>query len=171
MTSAPSWVATAARQTPSDFAIDVNGKRHTVRCRPDVPLLYVLRRQLGLVGTRFGCGLGQCGACVVLMDGRPVNSCDLPMWSAAEHQITTIEGLSADGEPGPVQQAFLAEQAAQCGYCMSGLIVAATALLADSPRPTEPEVRRALDGHLCRCGSHQRVVRAVMRAAGNTYGE
>lgn len=165
MTAAPSWVQAASRQAAEDFTLHVNGENRTVTCRPDVPLLYVLRGQLELTGTRFGCGLGQCGACTVLLDGRPVTSCDLPVRSAVGHQVTTVEGLSAGGRPSRVQEAFLAEQAAQCGYCMSGLVVAATALLAESPRPAEEEVRHRLDGHLCRCGSHQRVVRAVLRAA------
>jgi nicotinate dehydrogenase subunit A len=165
MTAGPSWVQEAARQESEDFSLHVNGEARTVTCRPGVPLLYVLRGQLGLTGTRFGCGLGQCGACTVLLDGQPAASCDLPVWSAAGHEVTTVEGLSDGGRPSPVQEAFLAEQAAQCGYCMSGLVVAATALLAESPDPAEEEIRQRLDGHLCRCGSHQRVIRAVRRAA------
>jgi nicotinate dehydrogenase subunit A len=124
-----------------------------------------LRNELGLVGSRFGCGSGQCGACFVLVDGRPMASCDMPASFAEGKNITTIEGLGSNGELHPVQRALIAEQAAQCGYCMSGIAVAAAALLASNRKPTEQQVREALDKHLCRCGSHNRVVRAVMRAA------
>ena len=143
----------------------VNGATREVMAKPDTPLLYVLRNDFGLVGSRYGCGSGQCGACYVLIDGRPMASCDLPVSFAAGKQITTIEGLGRDGELHPVQKALIAEQAAQCAYCMSGIAVSAAALLATNKRPTEAEVRAALDKHLCRCGSHNRVVKAVMRAA------
>ena len=145
--------------------LTINGTARSVDAKPDTPLLYVLRNDLGLVGSRFGCGSGQCGACFVLVDGRPTASCDMPVSFAEGKKITTIEGLGADGELHPVQQALIDEQAAQCGYCMSGIAVAAAALLSSNPRPTEKQVREALDKHLCRCGSHNRVVRAVMKAA------
>jgi len=145
--------------------LEVNGVRRPVAAHRDTPLLYVLRNDLGLVGSRFGCGSGQCGACFVLVDGRAMASCDLPIWSVEGKQITTVEGLGANGELHAVQKALIAEQAAQCGYCMSGISIAAAALLAANKRPTEAEVRAALDKNLCRCGSHNRVVKAVMRAA------
>jgi nicotinate dehydrogenase subunit A len=145
--------------------LTVNGSTRAVDAKPDTPLLYVLRNDLGLVGSRFGCGSGLCGACYVLIDGRPMASCDLPVSFAAGKEITTIEGLGADGELHAVQKALIAEQAAQCGYCMSGIAVSAAALLATNKRPSEEQVRAALDKHLCRCGSHNRVVKAVMRAA------
>ena len=140
----------------------VNGKTVEVKAEENTPLLYVLRNDLGLVGTRFGCGGGQCGACFVMIDGRAMASCDLPMSFVMNKSITTVEGLEAKH---PVQKALLAEQAAQCGYCMSGIIISATALLARNASPSEKEVKEALDKNLCRCGSHNRVVRAVMRAA------
>src|SRR5690242_19012552 len=121
-----------------------------VEVDPDTPLLYVLRNDLGLVGSRFGCGSGQCGACFVLVDGRPMASCDLPISFLEDKSITTVEGLGRNGDPHPVQKALLAEQAAQCGYCMSGIAVSAAALLSQTPFPTEEEIRKALDKHLCR---------------------
>jgi nicotinate dehydrogenase subunit A len=145
--------------------LTVNGSVRPVDAKADTPLLYVLRNELGLVGSRFGCGSGQCGACFVLVDGRPMASCDMPVSFAEGKKITTVEGLGADGELHAVQKALVAEQAAQCGYCMSGIAVAAAALLSTNRKPTEQQVREALDKHLCRCGSHNRVVRAVMRAA------
>jgi len=145
--------------------LSVNHKEVQVQAKADTPLLYVLRNDLGLVGSRFGCGSGRCGACFVLVDGRPIASCDLPIWSVEGKQITTVEGIGGDGELHPVQKALIEEQAAQCAYCMSGIAVSAAALLATNRRPTEQEVREALDKHLCRCGSHNRVVRAVLRAA------
>ena len=138
----------------------VNGQPVEVPANESTPLLYVLRNDLGLVGTRFGCGSGQCGACFVMVDGRPMASCDLPISFVAGKSVTTVEGLN-----GKVQKALLAEQAAQCGYCMTGIIISATALLAGNASPSEKEVKEALDKNLCRCGSHNRVVRAVMRAA------
>ena len=140
--------------------IQVNGISHEVTAKDDTPLLYVLRNDLGLVGTRFGCGSGQCGACFVLVDGRPMASCDMPLSFAEGKKITTVEGLD-----GRIQRALVAEQAAQCGYCMSGIAVSAAAFLSQNSKPSEKEVREALDKHLCRCGSHGRVVKAVMRAA------
>ena len=145
--------------------LTVNGANREVVAKPDTPLLYVLRNDFGLVGSRYGCGSGQCGACYVLIDGRPMASCDLPVSFAAGKQITTIEGLGTNGELHAVQKALIAEQAAQCGYCMSGIAVSAAALLTANKRPTEAQVRAALDKHLCRCGSHNRVVKAVLKAA------
>jgi nicotinate dehydrogenase subunit A len=145
--------------------IHVNGETRSVAATPDTPLLYVLRNDLGLVGSRFGCGGGQCGACFVLVDGRAMASCDLPLWSVANKAITTVEGLGGKGELHPVQRALIAEQAAQCGYCMSGIAVAAAALLSANKTPSESEIRATLDKNLCRCGSHNRVVRAVQHAA------
>src|SRR5246127_3718761 len=150
--------------------LTVNGQRREVVAADDTPLLYVLRNHLGLKGTRFGCGVGLCGACFVLADDRPVYSCDTPLWSVAGKAIRTVEGLGTDGEPHPVARALIAGQAAQCGYCMSGIVVAAAALLAANPDPTEAEVRAALDPNLCRCGSHNRVVRAVRSAAAEMRG-
>ena len=145
--------------------LSVNGVEHAVAADPDTPLLYALRNDLELRGTRFGCGSGQCGACFVLIDGHATPACDTPLWSAAGKEITTVEGLGKGGTLHPLQQAFLAEQAAQCGYCTSGILISAAALLAGNPRPTEGEVRAALDRNLCRCGSHNRMVRAVLRAS------
>jgi nicotinate dehydrogenase subunit A len=141
--------------------IEVNGARHDVAAAPDTPLLYVLRNYLGLMGTRFGCGSGQCGACFVIVDGRAMASCDMPLSFAVNTKITTIEGL--DGEH-PVQKALERHQAAQCGYCMSGIVMSAVALLANQESPSEETIRAALDNNLCRCGSHNRVVRAILDA-------
>jgi nicotinate dehydrogenase subunit A len=129
------------------------------------PLLYVLRGTLGLHGPKFGCGLGQCGACTVLVDEREVQSCTMPVSRIPGRNVTTLEGLGTPEDPDSVQAAFIEEQAAQCGYCTSGLIMAAKALLARTPTPTVDEVKAALEGHLCRCGTHTRIVRAVMRAS------
>ena len=145
--------------------LEVNGQRRSVSAGPDTPLLYVLRNDLGLVGSRFGCGTGQCGACFVIVEGKAVPSCDTPLWSVAGKKVTTVEGLAKGGELHPVQKALLAEQAAQCGYCISGIAVAAAALLSTNLNPSEKQVREALDRNLCRCGAHNRVVRAVLRAA------
>ncbi len=145
--------------------LTVNGVESELEASPDTPLLYALRNDLGLKGTRFGCGSGQCGACFVLIDGHPAPACDTPLWGVAGKSITTVEGLGAGGELHFLQEAFLAEQAAQCGYCTSGILISAAALLLKKPRPTESEVREALDRNLCRCGSHNRMVRAVLRAA------
>jgi nicotinate dehydrogenase subunit A len=151
---------------PESFRLQVNGTTRVLRCRPDTPLLYLLRNDLGLVGTRFGCGLAQCGACFVLVDGRAVPSCDLPVWAAEGKAVRTVEDLAGEAGSSELQQAFLAEQAAQCGYCTSGILISATALLAGNPDPDEAAVRAALEPNLCRCGSQPRVIRAVLRAAG-----
>src|SRR5215472_12064158 len=144
-----------------ELVITVNGERHAVQAAPDTPLLYVLRNELGLNGPLFGCGLEQCGACTVLRGAEAVKSCMLPVGEVAGSQITTLEGLGTTVEPHPVQQAFIEQQAAQCGYCSPGLIVTAAALLWRNPHPTDEQIRAALDGNLCRCGSHARVLRAV----------
>jgi len=149
----------------------VNGQRREVRTEPDTALLYVLRNHLGLKGTRFGCGLGLCGACLVLVDGQAAYSCDLPLQSVRDSEITTVEGLGAPGQPHPVMRALIAGQAAQCGYCLSGVIIAAAALLERNPDPSDEEVRAALDSNLCRCGSHNRIVHAVLAAAAELRGE
>jgi nicotinate dehydrogenase subunit A len=143
----------------------VNGTERVIQCEPDAPLLDVLRQDLGLAGPRFGCGVGLCGACFVLIGGRARSSCDFPAWAAEGQDITTVEGLADGGTMHPVQQAVVDEQAAQCGYCTSGMIVSAVALLRDNPAPTEADVRSALDGNLCRCGSHLRILKAVLRAS------
>jgi nicotinate dehydrogenase subunit A len=145
--------------------LEVNGQRRSVSAGPDTPLLYVLRNDLGLVGSRFGCGTGQCGACFVMVEGKALPSCDTPLWSVAGKKVVTVEGLAKGGELHPVQKALLAEQAAQCGFCISGIAVAAAALLSNNRNPSEQQVREALDRNLCRCGAHNRVVRAVLRAA------
>ena len=150
---------------PPAVRLTVNGELREVHAEDDTPLLYVLRNHLGLKGTRFGCGLGMCGACFVLADGHPIYSCDTPLWSVRDKEICTVEGLTSEGGPHRVARAILEGQAAQCGYCMSGIVVAAAALLADNPNPSEAEVRAALDPNLCRCGSQNRVVRAVLAAA------
>ena len=147
------------------FSLRINGSDRTVQAEDHAPLLDVLRNACGLKGTRFGCGSGECGACHVLVDGVSVPSCDTPVSAAAGKDIVTVEGLAPQGRPGVLQQAFIAEQAGQCGYCLSGILATATALLARTPEPTEAQVRTALDGHLCRCGAHNRIVRAVLRAA------
>jgi nicotinate dehydrogenase subunit A len=145
--------------------LEVNGKRHDVTAEAETPLLYVLRNDLKLKGARFGCGLGQCGSCTVIVDGKPVQSCDFPLSAAVGKKITTIEGLARNGKPHPLQQAFIDEQAAQCGYCVTGIIMSAKALLDANPRPSDAEIRAALKGNLCRCGTHLRILRAIKRAA------
>ena len=148
------------------LTLQVNGAPRDVEIDdPATPLLYVLRNDLGLTGTKFGCGLAQCGACTVHLDGQAVRSCSTPVSAAVGRQVTTVEGLGSPERPDPVQAAFIAEQAAQCGYCTAGLVMTARAFLQQNRRPTEPEVKQALAGNLCRCGSHVRVIRAVMRAA------
>lgn len=147
-----------------ELRLTVNGTSHCVAGDPDTPLLDVLRHDLGLSGPRFGCGLGLCGACFVLIDGQARSSCDYPAWAAEGKEVTTVEGLRNGGALNAVQQAFLDEQAAQCGYCTSGMIVSAVALVRANPAAAEAEVRQALDGNLCRCAVHGRIVAAVMKA-------
>jgi nicotinate dehydrogenase subunit A len=131
----------------------------------DTPLLHILRNDLGLNGPKYGCGLGECGSCTVLIDGVPARSCVIPFPAVAGRAVTTLEGLGTAGDPHPVQRAFIAEQAAQCGYCLNGMIMTAKALLDRNPRPTDDEIRRELSGNLCRCGTHVEILRAVRRAA------
>jgi len=145
--------------------IKVNGRSSSVDVEPSTPLLYVLRNDLSMSGPRFGCGLGQCGACTVLMNGTPIRSCVTPASAAVGNEITTLEGLGTAAQPHPVQAAFIAEQAAQCGYCSNGMIMSATALLERNPNPSVQEIREALDAYLCRCGTHTRIIKAVRRAA------
>jgi nicotinate dehydrogenase subunit A len=148
------------------YTLRVNGRTVNVDSwDPAQPLLYVLRNSLGLHGAKFGCGLGQCGACTVLVDGKAERSCTLPVNRAAGRTVTTIEALGSPEKPDRVQAAFITEQAAQCGYCTNGMIMAATALLKDTPRPALDQVKQALAGNLCRCGTHTRILSAVMRAA------
>ena len=147
--------------------LNVNGTRHTIEAEPDMPLLYALRDDLGMKDPRFGCGLAQCGACTVLVDGKPVRSCVTPIDTLGQSEITTVEGLGTLEHPHPLQAAFMAEQAAQCGYCIAGMIMAAKALLDRNPQPSPAEVRQGLAENLCRCGTHNRIVRAVLRAAQN----
>ncbi|NMO15351.1 (2Fe-2S)-binding protein [Pyxidicoccus fallax] len=148
------------------FTLKVNGRAHTVDVPEDTPLLYVLRDELGLNGAKYGCGVGQCGACTVLSNGTSLRSCVVPAARLGGRELTTLEGLRApDGAPHPLQKAFLAEQAGQCAYCIPGMLMAAAALLREKPRPSEAEIRTALDANLCRCGSHNRIVRAIQRAA------
>jgi nicotinate dehydrogenase subunit A len=148
----------------ADFTLKVNGVAHNLSAESDTPLLYVLRNDIGLNGPKFGCGLAQCGACTVLIGGRPVRSC-VRQISEVKGDITTIEGLGSVDNLHPLQKAFIEEQACQCGYCGNGMLMSAKALLERNPRPTNEEIRQALNGHLCRCASHNRIVRAVQRAA------
>jgi nicotinate dehydrogenase subunit A len=146
-------------------SLKVNGAVHSVPAEPDTPLLYVLRNDLGLNAAKFGCGLGQCGACTVLVDGAAVRSCVTPIGALGQSEITTLEGLGTVERPHPLQAAFMAEQAVQCGYCIPGMIMLAKALLDRVEQPSEAEVRLGLAGHLCRCGTHNRIVRAILKAA------
>ncbi len=147
--------------------LSVNGRTVSVSVDdPETPLLYVLRNELGLHGPRFGCGLGQCGACTVHIDGNAARSCITPLSSVADGKVVTLEGLGTDEHPHPVQQAFIDEQAVQCGYCINGMIMQSAALLAHNPKPTEQQIKAELANNLCRCGTHLRIVRAVKRAAG-----
>ncbi len=147
------------------FKLRVNQSFATVDCDGQTPLLYALRNDLSLNGPKFGCGLGQCGACTVLIDGQPVRSCVMPVAAVGGRSIVTLDGLSTNGAPDPLQRAFIEAQAAQCGYCTSGMIMTAKALLERNKAPTEGEIKRALSGNLCRCGSHNRIVKAVQLAA------
>jgi nicotinate dehydrogenase subunit A len=147
------------------ITLNVNGKSHEVDSPGDTPLLYVLRDELELNAAKFGCGLGQCGACTVVLDGRAIFSCLTPVSFAEGRKITTLEGLGTIETPGPLQQAFIDEQAAQCGYCIPGMMMRAHALLLKTPRPSEADIREALEPNLCRCGTHMRIVKAVARAS------
>ena len=150
----------------SSVALNVNGRAVAVTVDdPAMPLLYVLRENLELRGPRFGCGLGQCGACMVLLDGEAVLSCETKLSAVGEKKVVTLEGLGSPEQPSPVQQAFIDEQAAQCGYCLNGVIIQTVALLAKNKNPSEAEIRKALADNLCRCGTHLRMIRAVQRAA------
>ena len=147
------------------ISLNVNGRERSVAAEPDTPLLYVLRNDFELNGAKFGCGLAQCGACTVLVDGKATRSCVTPIGTLGESDITTIEGLGTIEEPHPLQRAFMDEQAAQCGYCINGMIMTAKELLDRNPKPSEAEVRDGLDANLCRCGTHGRIIRAVLKAA------
>ena len=148
--------------------LKVNGASRSVPAEPDTPLLYVLRNDLALNGAKFGCGLAQCGACTVLIDGKATRSCVTPLSAVGNGEITTIEGLGSIDKPHALQQAFIEEQAVQCGYCINGMIMSAKELLDHNPRPSEGDVQAALAGNLCRCGTHNRIIRAVLRAAQTT---
>jgi nicotinate dehydrogenase subunit A len=151
------------------YSLRVNGESRTVESRdPGQPLLYVLRNAFGLTGAKYGCGLAQCGACTVLVEGRAIRSCVIPVSEVAGKAITTIEGLGSPEKPHPLQAAFIAEQVPQCGYCTAGIVMTAAALLARTPKPSAAETKAALAGNLCRCGSHARVLKAVARVAGGT---
>jgi nicotinate dehydrogenase subunit A len=150
----------------ADFTLRVNGATRSISSvEPDTPLLYILRNDLELNGPKFGCGIALCGTCTVLLDGKPARSCVLPVSDAAKGHVTTVEGLGTIDHPHPLQRAFIEEQACQCGYCSNGMIMAAKALLDANKRPTDQQIKRALNDHLCRCAAHNRIVRAVQRAA------
>ena len=150
----------------ASYALQINGSSRSIETTdPDKPLLYALR-SIGLTATKFGCGLGQCGACTILVDGKAQRSCSTSIAAVRGKSVTTLEGLGSAVQPHPIQQAFIKEQVPQCGYCTSGMIMSAAALLLEKPKPTEVDVRSALDGNLCRCGTHVRVVRAVLAASG-----
>ena len=153
------------RSMSEPVTLKVNGVEHAVRAEADTPLLYVLRNDLKLKGAKFGCGLGQCGSCMVLIDGRNVTSCDTPLSAVLGKSITTIEALGTLEAPNALQRAFIAEQAVQCGYCIAGMVMTATALLERNPNPSEAEIAQALERNLCRCGTHVRIVKAIQRAA------
>lgn len=147
------------------LVLEVNGAMRVVAAEAETPLLYVLRNDLGLKGARYGCGVGLCGACTVIVDGKAVQSCDVPVGAVAGKAITTIEGIGTPDDPHPLQRAFIGEQAAQCGYCVSGIIMRAKALLDARPQASETDIREALQGNLCRCGTHTRILRAIRAAA------
>jgi nicotinate dehydrogenase subunit A len=153
------------------ITLDVNGHKQHVDMTPETPLLYALRNDLKFNGPKFGCGLAQCGACTVHLDGQPIRSCVTPVSAVTGQKVTTIEGIGNADEKHPVQAAFIAEQAGQCGYCLSGMVMSATALLNANKNPSDTEIRAALNGNLCRCGSHLRIMRAVKRAAATMRGE
>jgi nicotinate dehydrogenase subunit A len=150
------------------ISLKVNGKSRVVDADPGTPLLYVLRDHLELHGPRFGCGLGQCGACTVLLDGKTVRSCMTPVSTVGSKSITTLEGLGTAAHPHPIQAAFVEEQAAQCGYCMNGMVMGAKSLLEKNPHPTVSEIKQSLNSYICRCGTHLRIIRAIQRAAGSS---
>ncbi|WP_062307438.1 (2Fe-2S)-binding protein [Polynucleobacter sinensis] len=152
------------------IALKVNGVNYSISADPNTPLLYILRNDLQLFGTRFGCGLGLCGACSVLINGQKIHSCDVPLWDCVGKEITTIEGIGTPDHLHALQQAFIDEQAAQCGYCANGILMTAKALLDKNPTPSEAEIREALDRNLCRCGTHNRFVRAIQKVAGLSEG-
>jgi nicotinate dehydrogenase subunit A len=152
------------------IGLRVNGVDYSVAADPNTPLMYVLRNDLQLYGTRFGCGLGLCGACSVLIDGQKIHSCDVPLWDCVGKEIVTIEGIGTPDNLHALQQAFIEEQAAQCGYCANGILVAAKALLDKNPNPSEDEIREALDRNLCRCGTHNRFIRAIQKVIGRNEG-
>jgi nicotinate dehydrogenase subunit A len=154
------------RSRSTGLTINVNGRDHPVSAAPDTPLLYVLRNELGLRGPRFGCGLAECGACTVHLDGVAVRSCVTRVDGVGSRRVTTLEGLGTPSNPHPLQRAFIEQQAAQCGYCINGMLMTAAALLASKPRPTDTEIKDALAGNLCRCGSHYRILRAIKAAIG-----
>ena len=149
----------------AQYTLTVNGETQNVEVEESDKLLYLLRNELGLNGPKFGCGLTQCGACTVLVDGQPTRSCMTPVASVADTEVTTLEGLGTQDEPSALQQAFIEEQAAQCGYCINGMIMTAQALLESNPNPSDEEIRTALAGNLCRCGTHTRIIKAIKRAA------
>ncbi len=153
------------------FELVVNGEARRIEATLGTPLIYLLRNELDLKGTRYGCGLEQCGACMVLIDGEPAYACSRTVESARDREIVTIEGLAGDAGSHPLEQAFLEEQAGQCGYCLAGILISAKALLDRNPAPGRAEIAQALDGHLCRCGAHTRIIRAVERAAAQMRGE
>jgi len=148
----------------ADFTITVNGRNHTVDVPPDMPLLWVLRDVIGLTGTKYGCGISQCGACTVHLDGEPVRSCVTPVSAIGQRRVLTIEGLDSNGEH-PLQRAWVAEEVPQCGYCQSGQLMSAAALLATRPNPSDRDIDEAMDGNICRCGTYDRIRRAIHRAA------
>jgi nicotinate dehydrogenase subunit A len=156
---------------PQKFTLKINGQAREVEAEPDTPLLYVLRNDIALNGAKFGCGLGQCGACTVVMGRDAIRSCQLPVAMVRGADILTIEGLGTVANPHPLQRAFIAEQAAQCGYCINGMIMSARALLARNPHPSDQDIRQGLAGNLCRCGTHHRILRAVARAAKEMNGK
>jgi aerobic-type carbon monoxide dehydrogenase small subunit (CoxS/CutS family) len=158
-------------EVPSQIVLRVNGVEHRLDVDGARSLLSVLRTELGLIGTKYGCGAGECGTCTVLLDGRAVRSCTTPVGRAAGHSITTIEGLEKDGKLHPVQEAFLDAQAFQCGYCTPGMILGAVALLRANPNPSEIEIREAMSGYLCRCGTYRRIIKAIQLAAARMRGE
>jgi len=156
----------ATRMTQATIRLTVNGRIHEVGAAPDTALLYVLRNDLELNGPKYGCGLGECGTCTVLIDGVAARACVIPISGCVGREVTTLEGLGSRHDPDPVQEAFIAEQAAQCGYCLNGMIMTTKALLMRNPHPTETEILEALRYNLCRCGAHIEIIRAVKRAAG-----